>query len=95
MMKRFTYLCEIPAYGFFVRHVKGIEFNDVEVSFLKEDLRPAFHLENVTGVEFNHVKAQYAAGVPVIVLTGVHDFLVQSSPGISDAKRQSVDHEDF
>ena len=84
MRKRFTYLCEIP-----------VEFSDVEAGFLKEDLRPAFHLENVTGVEFNHVKAQYAAGVPVFVFTGVHDFLVQSSPGIADAKRKILDHESF
>ena len=94
-MRRFTHLCETPPYGLFVRHVKGMEFNDVETGFLKEDLRPAFHLENVTAVELNDVKAQHAAGIPVFVLTDVHDFLVQSSPGIPDAKRKSVDHESF
>src|SRR6266568_519607 len=71
---------EIPAYGFFLRHIKGIELNDVEVSFLKEDLRPAFRLENVKDVEFNHVKAQHAANVPTFVLNGVENFLVQASP---------------
>ena len=94
-MRRFTYLCETPAYGFFVRNGKGMKFTDVEAGFVKEDLRPAFHLENVRGMEPNHVKAQYAAGIPVFVLTDVHDFLVQSSPGIPDAKRKSVDHESF
>src|SRR5207248_2312253 len=37
----------MPAYGFFVRHVKGIEFRDVEVSALKEDARPAFVFQDV------------------------------------------------
>ena len=31
---------EIPAYGFFIRHVKGIELNNVEVSYAQEELRP-------------------------------------------------------
>src|SRR5215475_9710850 len=33
---------EIPAYGFFVRHVKGLEMNNVDVRFTQEDVRPAF-----------------------------------------------------
>jgi hypothetical protein len=75
----------IPSYGFFVRHVKGIEFNDVEVTYLKEDQRPPFQLESVKGVEFNHVKAQRAANVPAVVLKSVEDLLVQQSPGISES----------
>ena len=30
-------------------HVKGIELSDLEVSYLKEDLRPAFVLNDVKG----------------------------------------------
>ena len=86
---------EMPAYGFFVRHVKGIEFNDVEVSYLKEDLRPPFRLENVKDVEFNHVKAQRAANVPTFLLNGVENFSVQGSAGIPDAKLKSVDRKEF
>jgi len=46
----------MPSYGFFVRHVKGMEMTNVEVSYLKEDLRPAFKLEDVKGAEFNLVR---------------------------------------
>jgi len=35
----------LPAYGFFIRHAKGIELNNVEVGFMEEDRRPAFVLE--------------------------------------------------
>jgi polygalacturonase len=66
---------EIPAYGFFVRHMKGLQMDNVEVSFLKEDLRPAFVLDDVKGVEFNNVKAQAAPGVPSFVLKNVEKFL--------------------
>jgi hypothetical protein len=86
---------EMPAYGFFVRHVKGIEFNDVEVSYLKEDLRPPFRLENVKAVELNHVKAQHATDVPTFVLNGVENFSVQGSTGIPDARLKSVERKEF
>ncbi|HUI57750.1 MAG TPA: glycoside hydrolase family 28 protein [Bryobacteraceae bacterium] len=86
---------EMPAYGFFIRHVKGIELNDVEVGYMKEDLRPAFYLENVRNIEFNHVKSQHAAGVPTIVLKSVVDFLAQRSSGIPDSRLPSVDRREF
>jgi polygalacturonase len=86
---------EIPAYGFFVRHVKGIEFNDVHVTYLKEDMRPAFHLQDVKDVEFNHVRAQHAEGVPVFVLKEVEDFGVRNSRGIADTQLKRVDRKDF
>ena len=69
----------VPAYGFFLRHVKGIELNDLEVSFLKDDTRPAFVLNDVQGAEFQHVKAQKTAGTAMFVLRDVDDFSVRNS----------------
>src|SRR4030095_8791477 len=37
-----------PAYGFYVRHVRGITFDNVEVSFEKDDARAAVFLDGVT-----------------------------------------------
>jgi hypothetical protein len=54
----------LPAYGFFIRHAKGIELNNVEVRFMQEDRRPAFVLDDVSGADFFHVKAQKAADIP-------------------------------
>jgi hypothetical protein len=48
---------DLPAYGFFIRHVKGLQMRDVAVSYLTPDLRPAFWLNDVMDVEFIHVKA--------------------------------------
>jgi len=64
----------LPAYGFFIRHARGVELTNVEVGFLREDRRPAFVLDHVTGADFQHVKAQLAAGVAPIVLREVKDF---------------------
>ena len=52
-----TMFGELPAYGFFIRHVKGLQMRDVEVSHLSPDMRPTFWLNDVTDVQFIHVKA--------------------------------------
>jgi polygalacturonase len=85
----------MPAYGFFIRHVKGIEMTNVEVSFLKEDLRPAFVLEDVSGAEFNLVKAKHAPGVPSFRLTDVEDFSLFHSGELSDTRLQKASHQEF
>ena len=65
---------DLPAYGFFIRHVKGLQMRDVEVSYLSPDLRPPFVLNDVIGAEFIHVKGQREANVPPFVLKNVTDF---------------------
>jgi len=86
---------DIPAYGFFVRHVKGLEMNDVQVRVMKEDMRPALILSDVTGAEFNDLKAEHASGVPLMVLKNVSDFSVHHSPGIADTVLKEVKTREF
>ena len=64
----------LPAYGFFIRHAKGIELADVEVGYLQEDRRPTFVLDQVKGVSFENVKSQKAPGVSTFVLKNVENF---------------------
>jgi len=64
----------LPSYGFFIRHVKGLQMDNVEVSYMADDARPAFNLFDVKGAEFNNLKAQHAAGVPIFVLKDVTNF---------------------
>ncbi|HEY1240854.1 MAG TPA: glycosyl hydrolase family 28-related protein [Bryobacteraceae bacterium] len=74
----------MPVYGFFIRHVNGIELNDVEAGFAKNDLRPAFLLQDVKHADFNNVKAQHADQVPIFVLKNVDDFRSSRSRGVAD-----------
>jgi polygalacturonase len=80
----------IPAYGFFVRHVKGLEMRDVEVSFAKDELRPAFVLDNVKGVDLRGLKAQLTTDMPMFVLKNVEDFSVQQTKGVPDTRLERV-----
>ena len=82
---------DLPAYGFFIRHIKGLQMRDVEVSYLNPDFRPAFVLNNVSGAEFIHVKAQREEAVPVFVLKNVSDFSIQQSWPLPDQRLERIE----
>ena len=63
-----------PSYGFYIRHVNGIEFNNVQVTFDGEEARPAFFLNDVKNVDLMHVNAKRNEGAPGIILKNVSDF---------------------
>jgi polygalacturonase len=90
-----TMFGELPAYGFFIRHVKGLELRDVEVSFLKEDQRPAFWLRDVAGADFQHVKAQRAGDVPMFNLKNVTDFNTHQCWPLADMRLEQVTDKKF
>jgi len=86
---------DIPAYGFFIRHVKGIELNNVDVGFMADDFRPAFILDDVKGAEFNNVTAQNAEGVPTFVLKNVDDFKTHQCKPVPDTQIESVEQKNL
>jgi len=56
----------LPAYGFFIRHVKNIQLENIEVNLLTGDKRPCFILNNVSGADFRFVKSPGAANPLVL-----------------------------
>src|SRR5215212_1620798 len=86
---------DLPAYGFFIRHARGVELSNVEVGFMTEDLRPAFHLEDVRNATFRGVSAQKVADVPTFVLKNVEDFSVRDSRPVSDTRVERTDSKRF
>lgn len=81
---------EIPAYGFFVRHVNGLKMDNVEVSYLKDDLRSAFWLHDVKGAEFFRVRAQRRSDVPTFLLRDIEDLSVIQSHPIPDTRLDKI-----
>jgi len=81
----------LPANGFYIRHVKGIEIKDVEVRPMKPDMRPGFVLEDVEGAELIHVKLPKTVGVPSVVLKNVKDFSITQSKPVPDTHVDSAE----
>ncbi len=86
---------EMPVYGFFLRHVNGIELNNIDIGYLTDDLRPAFVLTGVTRAEFNNVKAQHATGVPALILKDVTGFAAWHVRGIPDTQIETAKEKSF
>ena len=75
---------DIPASGFFIRHVNNIELTNVEISFRKPDARPAFWMDDVEDVDLFRIKTPKALKVPVFSLHDVRDFRVAASRNVKD-----------
>jgi len=86
---------ELPAYGFFIRHVKGIEMRDVEVSYRKDDARPPFVLNDVSGAEFFHIRAQRGQDVPSFLLKKIENFNLQQSWPLPDSRIERAEMKRF
>jgi polygalacturonase len=86
---------DIPTYAFFIRHAKGINMSDIEVSYLKEDFRPPFILNDVKGADFHAISAQHIPDVPIFMLNKVEDFNLHQCKGLPDAQRQTVEQEEL
>jgi hypothetical protein len=89
-----TMFGDTPAYGFFIRHAKGLRIDQVSLSYLKDDLRPAFVLDDVNDVTLWRVKAQ-SAGPATFVLQNVQDFGLHDSYPIPDKRIESIKVERF
>src|SRR5882724_5503231 len=90
-----TMFGEIPAYGFFVRHVKGLQMNDVQVSYLNEDARPPIAMRDVKGVDFYRLRAQHGSDVPTFSLRDIEDCSLQQRWPMADVRLDRVDMKKF
>lgn len=81
----------LPSYGFFIRHVDGIQLDNVEVSFMENDLRPAFFLDDVKNIDFMFVKAQKADGVSSLSLKNVSNLNLFRSLNLADRNIDKID----
>jgi polygalacturonase len=81
----------MPSQGFYIRHVKGIQFDNIEIKAEKEDQRPEFVLDDVQGADFFRIKGSRAPGVPVFALHDVSDFDVHMCSGVPDTQLAKVD----
>lgn len=82
----------MPSYGFYVRHVKGIQFDNIEIRTEQEDLRPAFVLDNVDDADFFRIKVPHVAGAPMFALHNVSDFSAHLCGDVPDTLLKTVDN---
>lgn len=70
----FSMFKELPAWGAYIRHAKGVEFSNVHLSCAKKDYRMAIVLDDVDGGKF--------AGTEINGVTGKKKLYLYKSTGI-------------
>ena len=81
---------DIPASGFFLRHIKNIEFTNVEVVFVQPDARPVFWMAYIDGADFFHIKTPRRLTTLVFSLRDIEDFRVAATRNVADMSLTSV-----
>ncbi len=75
----------LPAYGIFARHVRGLELANLNLSFQKDDFRPAVAFVDADGLEIDNLKAQVSDGIqPAVFADDVKNITIRNSPGLED-----------
>jgi hypothetical protein len=58
----------IPAWGFYLRHVKGLTLRDVDLKLAGSDARSAFFTEDVSGLQLDGISAEGAEVTPATIV---------------------------
>ncbi|HEX4032293.1 MAG TPA: glycoside hydrolase family 28 protein [Terracidiphilus sp.] len=82
---------QIPATGFFLRHMKNLEMSHVEIATAAPDARPAFDLTDVERADFFAVTAQRGAD-GAFALHNVKDLRIGWSRAAADAILATADN---
>jgi len=81
----------MPAYGFFLRHVRNIEMSHVEIATVAADARPAFYLKDVERADFFAITAPRGSDGS-FALNDVKDFRIGWSRAAADVTLGSVEN---
>ena len=81
---------DLPATGFFLRHLRNLEMSNVEIATRTADARPAFWLRDVDGADFFRVRTPLSAAAK-FDLRQVKDFRSFGSRQLADLRLESVD----
>jgi len=63
----FSMFGELPAWGFYVRHVQGIVFRNVTLKLKDEDYRPAFIFDDVDDIKLENLNLSKKKGIQVVL----------------------------
>ncbi len=81
---------ELPATGFFARHIRNLEMSNVEIATLSADARPALWLKDVVGADFFRLRLPQG-DASAFHLHQVRDFRSSGSRKIADVSIESAE----
>jgi len=73
----FSMFGELPVWGFYVRHVKGLTLKNIQMSYQKEDFRAACAFDDVQGLNINKMEIPTAKTLPIVVFNNVTGLITE------------------
>ena len=71
---------QLPAYGFYIRHVKGLSMSDVDLTYEREDARPALVLNDVADAKISGFSPMASSQAEAtIILEKVNTVIISGS----------------
>lgn len=70
----FSMFGELPAWGLYVRHAKGLNLKNISLNVLDEDFRPAFVFDDVEQLDMEQVIVGGNASKPNVILKSVEKY---------------------
>jgi len=81
----------MPSYGFYCRHIKDIQFNNINVTFGLDDPRPALVCDDVKGLELNGFRCKRSVNNDdLMILRNTEDVSIYRSPELEQYQQQKV-----
>jgi hypothetical protein len=75
---------ELPAYGFYLRHVDQVSFKNISFSLQENDDRPAIFLENVQNSQFDAIRTDLSKTTsPVFLVNNSQNITITGDAGTS------------
>ena len=80
----------LPAYGFFIRHAKNMELNNINLYLLGDEKRPAMMLTDVKGIKLRNVSAAKGSNPSLLVLKDVSGLSIKDSKPLKNMDLKKV-----
>ncbi len=75
----------LPSYGFFVRHGKNIQLNNLQLRWKEDDPRPALICDDIENLQISGLKAQGISHTPALVwLQNCKEAIIRNSQPVQD-----------
>ncbi|MEL7063083.1 MAG: glycoside hydrolase family 28 protein, partial [Bacteroidota bacterium] len=82
----FSMFGELPAWGFYVRHVKGLVLQNISLHLKAADHRPAFVFDDVHGLEMEEVTVVGESKEKKVILRNTSETKIEDSAWIQEIK---------
>ena len=74
----FSMFGEIPAWGFYIRHVSKMQFKNIKLNLKNSDYRPAFVFDDTNNISIKHVALNSFQKVPAVVFNNSNHVDIKS-----------------